>query len=90
MEAGSLKGSSRCGKKKFSPSPTPKKGADRLKNVDSNSERMSQSDWGLSLQVLIGISTNTVVPPYPLIRYPQFQLSAVYRGPKQKIAKLKK
>jgi hypothetical protein len=27
---------------------------------------------------------NTVVPPYPLIQYPRFQLSAVYRGPKKK------
>jgi hypothetical protein len=25
---------------------------------------------------------NTGVPPYSLIQYPQFQLSAVYRGPK--------
>jgi hypothetical protein len=32
---------------------------------------------------------NTVVPPYPLILYPRFHLSAVYRDPK-KIVKLKK
>jgi hypothetical protein len=31
----------------------------------------------------------TAVPPYPLIQYPWFQLSAVYRGPKI-IEKLKK
>jgi hypothetical protein len=24
--------------------------------------------------------TSTVVPPYPLIQYPRFKLSAVYRG----------
>jgi hypothetical protein len=27
---------------------------------------------------------STVVPPYPLIKYPRFQLHAVYRGPKKK------
>jgi hypothetical protein len=25
-----------------------------------------------------------VLPPYPLIQYPRFQLYAVYRGPKKK------
>jgi hypothetical protein len=36
--------------------------------------------------VLIG---DTVVPPYPLIQYPKFQLSAVNWGPKN-IGKLQK
>jgi hypothetical protein len=27
--------------------------------------------------------SKTVVPPYPLIQYPRFQLSTVYRGPKR-------
>jgi len=30
---------------------------------------------------------NTGRPPYPLIQYPRFQLSAVGRGPKKKIGK---
>jgi hypothetical protein len=28
--------------------------------------------------------TSRLVPPYPLIYYPRFQLSAVYRGPPKK------
>jgi hypothetical protein len=35
------------------------------------------------------VKWNTGVPPYLLIQYPQFQLSAVHRKPK-KIGKLKK
>jgi hypothetical protein len=30
------------------------------------------------------LEVNTGVPPYPVIQYPQFQLSAVHRGPTKK------
>jgi hypothetical protein len=34
------------------------------------------------IQVIVII---TVMPPYPLIQYPHFQLSAVYRGLKKNL-----
>jgi hypothetical protein len=39
-------------------------------------------DVQLSMNIYCSTSiTYTVVPPYPLIQHPRFQLSAVYRGP---------
>jgi hypothetical protein len=45
---------------------------------------------GTQIIEFIGIvGENTVIPPYPLIQYLQFQLFAVCHGPKKKIGKLK-
>jgi hypothetical protein len=55
-----------------------------------NSIEMSNCVGGIKIRVSLRTTVKmemeflvTVVPPYVLIHYPRFQLSAVYRGPKK-------
>jgi hypothetical protein len=48
--------------------------------------QLSSSVFIIQIHLLTAVPgmTHTGVPPYPLIQYPQFQLSVVYHGPKKK------
>jgi hypothetical protein len=62
-----------------------------LANCDTSSED-GRNNSSIALVAvrspLFGQEFSTVVPPYALIQYPRFQLSAVHRRPKKKIGKL--